>query len=136
MRAAERRGENLLRDGASRGAVAAAGHLSDGHGGSERLLGAAVGGVEREVEEKREDARKLDTEMRRESLHVGDVTGPAQEGAEPLDEAPARDRHAVAEDGPGPVSIPQGEGPAQDRLHRGGQRGARMIADQQATAPQ
>ena len=136
MRGAEHRGEDPLRDGASYCGVVGAGHLGGGHSSAERLLGAPVGGVEREVEGKLEDGRKLDTEMRRESLHISDTAGLAQAVAESLEEAPGRDRHPVPGDGPGPVSSPRCEGPAQNRLQRGRQRRGRMIADRQTTASQ
>ena len=95
-----------------------------------------VGRIQCLVEEEREDGRKLHGEMRGKPLDIGDGAGPAQHGAEPRDEAPSRGRHAVRGDGARPAPISDREGPAQDRLDLGRQRGARMIADQEPTPPQ
>jgi hypothetical protein len=49
--------------GATRGAIAAT-HLADDDGGTQGLFSAPVGRVDRRVEQKREDRRVIDREMR------------------------------------------------------------------------
>ena len=113
-------GQYLLGVGALAGAVAAADLASD-HGGSDGLLGAPVGGVDRRVAQEEEHGRKFVGQVLGEALGVGQRRRRVDQPAEPGGQSAAGRRQTVFADVAGVAAVPQGEAILQDRLHLAGQ---------------
>lgn len=133
MRGPNNAGENLLRLGAAVGAVAAA-EFSGHDRGAQRLLGTPVRGVDRRIEEKRPNRRKLAVEMARKPLDVGDAAGPIQPLIQAGDQVPARDGQSVCRDRAGAMTVAQRERLLENCLDLSNKRDARMIGAQGPTA--
>jgi hypothetical protein len=136
LRGADDGGEDLLRRGAVRRAVPAT-DFSGHDSGPQRLFGTPVGRVDpRRLKEKREERGPFDGEMRREPTHVGDPARAIQLTTEAFDEVTAGDREAMGRHAPREVVVAERQCLLQDLFHRRDKTGARVIALQQATAPQ
>ena len=119
-------GQHLLGVGTLAGAVAAADLASD-HGGSDGLLGAPVGGVDRRVAQEEEHGRKFVGQVLGEALGVGQRRRRVDQPAEPGGESAAGRRQTVLADVAGVAAVPQGEAILQDRLHLAGPGTVRVI---------
>ena len=137
VRGAEHAGEDLLAGGAACGAIATATRFPGHDGGPERLLRAPIGGVERRVEEEAEEGRKVIVEMLLELRDAPVATGAArQQAAESLEVLPPGHGEAMRRHGAGVIRIARGECGLQEGLDRGDPRVARIVEQQDATAPE
>jgi hypothetical protein len=75
LRGPKNAGEDLLRVGALRRAVAAAAHFPSDDRGTQRWLGPPIRGGKRGIDEKTEDGRQLRRHMPREALGDGQGRG-------------------------------------------------------------
>lgn len=127
---AEHAGEHLVRVGAACGAVATTDFAGD-DGRAQGLCRAPVGRVDRRVEQKREDCRVLDREMRGKALNDAATARLIDESNEPILEMTADDGDAVCGDGPAhPQSL------LEDGLHPLGKLVFVLVANQPSTSSQ
>lgn len=129
-------GEHLLGLGAAGGAIAAA-DLAGNDGGTQGVFGAPVGGVDRVgVEEKGEDRRKFDGQMRGEM--AGDATGarPFDQGIELILEMAAGHGETVTREGPPAIAIADVQRMLEYPLDVRREVKLAVIAHQQATTPE
>ncbi len=87
-------GQNLLRIGAARGSIAA-GDLAIDDGGPQRLFGAPIRGVQREIEEKAEERRQFGAEMSGEPLAGPHASRSIEQVEHARDQVSARHRGAM-----------------------------------------
>ena len=121
--------EDLLGVGAAVRPVAATDFAVD-HGGPEGLFGAPVGRVDGGVEEKAEQGRQFDTQMRGKPLHGGERPDVVERREDLGDQVPPRHGDAMVGDGPGGAPVAEAQRLLQGRVDSRGKRGARMIVDQ------
>ena len=132
---AQHAGEDVLGDGAA-GRTIPARDLAVHDGRSQRLLGAPVGRIDRGVKEKAQQRRQLGAEMGSKALHGGKRAGVVQHGEELAEYVAPGHGGPVRRDGPSGTPVADAERLLQERLDACGERGARMIAHQVATASQ
>ena len=134
-RRSKHRGEDLLRVGAPGRAVAAT-DLARDHGGTQRLLSAPVGGIDRRgIEQKREQRGPLDREMGREAPHVCGSAGMIEKRIQTGKQLAARHGEAMRRDPIGEMAVANGERVLQDLLDGRDEARARVIRVEEPTAP-
>ena len=130
---AEDAGEYLVRVGTARGAVATT-HFAGDDGGTQGLFSAPIGRVDRWVEQKREDRRVFDREMRGEPLSNAATARLIDESIEPILQMTAGDGDAVGGDGPAPPAVTNPQSLLEDGLHPRGKPAFVMVANQRSTS--
>lgn len=134
VRCPQNRGENLLRFSAAPGAIAST-DFTRHDGGPERVFSAPVGRVDsRRVEQKGEERRPLDGEVRGESLHVGDPARMIENPIESLEQSPTHHSKAVGRHPSGEIPIAQRQRLLQHIADRDAEAAARVI-DMQLPRP-
>ncbi len=132
---AEDAGEHFVRVGAARGAVATADFAGDDRG-AQCLFSAPVGRVNRRVEEKREDRRVFDREMRGEALGDTAAARLIDESIKPILQMAAGDGDAMCGEGPTPPAVTRPQSLLEDGLHPRGESMLVVIANQHSTSSQ
>ena len=136
MRGAQDGREDLLGLRPTRGPIPTADLARDDRR-PERVFGAPVGGIDRgRIEEKREERRPLDREVRRKPPHVGEGPGMIEESIEALEQAAARDRQSVWRHLTVPIPIAQRQGLLQGVSDGKDEADARVISVKLARPPQ
>jgi hypothetical protein len=132
---AEDAGEHLVRVGTARGAVTTTDFAGD-DGGAQRLFRTPVGRVDRRVEQKREDRRVFDCEMRSEALSDAATARLIDESIEPILEMAAGDGDAVGGHGAPPPAVTNPQSLLEDGLHLWSKPVLGMVAHQRSTTSQ
>lgn len=130
---AKHTGEYLLRLRAAIGAVAATDFAGD-DGGAQGLFGAPVGRIDRGVEQKGEDRREFDRQVRGKALRDPPAARPIDEGIELVLEMAARDGDPVRRDRVLAPAIAHPQGLLEDAADAWRKGPLLMIADEHATA--
>lgn len=132
---AQQRCQDLLRLCAPRGAIATAAHLSSDHRGSQGVLGAPIGGIERRVEEEAEDGLKFGPQMDGKAAGIGEsARPPVEQGTEAMDVVAAGNREAVVRHVAESMAIACRQGGLQERVDLRRKRMVRMVQHHGATA--
>jgi len=106
------------------------------HGWPQGLFSASVGRVDSRIEEKSEDGRQFDGQMRGEALQRRRAHRLIDQVGEVVEEPAARDRGAMARDVTRRSAVAHGERLLQDGMVPLGPRGARLIGRELAAAAQ
>lgn len=133
LNGAKHAGEYLLRLRAAVGAVAATDFAGD-DGGTQGLFGAPVGGIDRGIEQKGEDRRVFDREVRGKALRDTPAARLIDEGIELVLEMAARDGHTPRRDRVLAPAIAHPQGLLEDAGDAGREGPLAMIADEGPTA--
>ncbi len=130
---AEDAGEYLVRVGTARGAVATADFAAD-NGRPRSLFRAPVGRVDRWVEQKREDRRVFDREMRGEALSDAATARLIDESIEPIFQMAAGDGDAVCGESRAPPAVTSPQSLLEDGMHSRSEPAFVMVAHQRSTS--